>query len=92
MRTKSGLPLQWHSTLKAYYFRQEWELFDRKSDPHEYTNVATKPRYQSVLVSLQAQLSSWQNVTGDPWLCSPHAVLENSGAFKNQKICMELDN
>jgi len=92
MRTKSGLPLQWHSTLKAYYFRQEWELFDRKSDPHEYTNVASKPRYQSVLVSLQAQLSSWQNVTGDPWLCSPHAVLENSGAFKNQKICMELDN
>ena len=92
MRTRSGSPIPWHSTLQAYYFRQEWELFDRKADPNEYTNVAYKPRYQSVLVSLQDQLTGWQNLTGDPWLCSPHAVLENSGDFKREMKCMGLDN
>lgn len=92
VRTRSGSPLPWNSTLQEYYFRKEWELFDRKADPHEFLNVAYKPLYQPVLASLQSQLTGWQNVTGDPWLCSPHAVLENSGHYKQDIQCMELDN
>ena len=91
-RTRSGATLPWHISLQEYYFRKEWELFDRKVDPHEFTNVAYKPRYQPILASLQSSLASWQNLTGDPWLCSPHAVLENTGEYKRNMQCMLLDN
>merc|ERR1711892_484989 len=91
-RTQASSPLPWHTTLQAYYFRQEWELFDRKMDPHEFTNVAYKPLYQPALASLQAQLQGWQNLTGDPWLCSPHGVRENTGQFRRNIQCMPLYN
>lgn len=91
-RTRTGTPLPWHITLQQYYFRQEWELFDRKADPHEFTNVASKPRYQPILASLQSALINWQNLTGDPWICSPHAVLENTGHYKRDMQCLQLDN
>jgi len=87
-RTRSGDSLPWHISLQAYYFRQEWELFDRKVDPHEFTNVAYKPMYQPILASLQSALTNWQNLTGDPWICSPHAVLENTGRYKRNMQCM----
>ena len=56
--------------------RPEYELYDRKSDPEETLNVAAKPRYARALARLSAQLSSWQNVTADPWMCGGHAVME----------------
>ena len=35
-------------SIKLFIFRSEWELFDRKEDPFELTNVANKPRYSKV--------------------------------------------
>ena len=66
-------------------FRQEWELFDRKVDPKERINVAEKPSYRNVLQNLKLELFSWQNITSDPWICSPHSVLEGN-------ICLDLLN
>jgi len=91
-RSEAGFDLHWNSTLADYYFRPEWELFDRKSDPFELHSVAKKPRYQAVLSSLAPLLSKWQKETADPWLCSPHAVLEKSGAQKGHPQCMQLYN
>ena len=40
-----------------YYYRPEWELYDRKADPRERLNVAGKRRYQPVLAKLQVSPS-----------------------------------
>ena len=40
----------------------------------------------------QAVLAGWQNRTADPWLCSPHSVLEESGAYSRHPACLKLDN
>uniref|UniRef100_A0A671T9E7 N-sulphoglucosamine sulphohydrolase-like n=1 Tax=Sinocyclocheilus anshuiensis TaxID=1608454 RepID=A0A671T9E7_9TELE len=60
-RTQSGQPTGWFKTLKEYYYRERWELFDIQSDPTE---------------SLKDQLLKWQWQTEDPWVCEPDAVLE----------------
>ena len=92
MRTKTGQPLPWKVTLQEYYSRDEWQLYDRKADPLELINVAEKPLYQHILQSLKSELLTWQNTTSDPWLCSPHAVLENSGNHKFEPFCLKLNN
>lgn len=89
VRTHSGSPLPWHISLHKYYFRPEWQLFDRKEDPQERNNVAYKPRYSRVMEKMKEQLYNWQNLTNDPWLCSPHAVLERQAG---RTVCMELFN
>ena len=43
-------------------------------------------------MELQDALYAWQNSTGDPWICSPHAVLEDKGRFKNDARCLPLMN
>lgn len=84
-KTKAGEKIPWNITLKEYYYRSEWELFDRKEDPFELTNVANKPRYSKIFHELSRELTSWQNITNDPWICAPHSVLEGD-------ICMDLFN
>ncbi|XP_063916654.1 N-sulphoglucosamine sulphohydrolase [Zophobas morio] len=82
----------WFKTLKQYYNRPEWELYDLKHDPEELNNLAGKPDYKKIMQDLETQLYDWQNKTRDPWICSPHAVLEDKGAYKNNPQCMTLDN
>jgi len=41
-RSRAGFDLHWNSSLANYYYRPEWELFDRKYDPFELHNVAKK--------------------------------------------------
>ena len=45
-RTVTGQPLNWYKTLSAYYYRDEWELFDLNDDPHELYNVAHKKTHK----------------------------------------------
>jgi len=84
-KTRKGLPLPWHISLQEYYMRPEWEMFDKKSDPEERFNVANKPSYSQVFYELSSLLMKWQNITHDPWICAPHAVLERDE-------CRDLDN
>ncbi|CAG5131358.1 unnamed protein product [Candidula unifasciata] len=91
-RTKEGLPLSWFKTLDQYYYRDEWELFDVLSDPFEVHNVAYDPRYVSVVSDLKKQLKTWQNVTADPWICAPGAVLEFQGKYKGNPQCLSMYN
>ena len=75
-----------------YYQRPEYELYDLKIDPEEKHNVAEKPNYQGKLTKLQNRLLKWQEKTRDPWICSPHSVLEDKGHFKNNAQCLPLFN
>lgn len=46
-RTRNNEPLNWYkSSLKNYYFRPEWEMFDLRIDPEETLNVANKKTYK----------------------------------------------
>ncbi|KAK7792784.1 hypothetical protein R5R35_004923 [Gryllus longicercus] len=91
-RTQSKQPLFWYKTLQDYYYRSEWELYDLKYDPNESRNLAEKSSYKAVLTDLKQQLTQWQVKTLDPWICSPHGVLENQGLFKDHPSCLPLHN
>ena len=32
-------------------------------------------------MELHGKLRAWQNITNDPWICSPGSVLEQNGRF-----------
>ncbi|KAK0058190.1 N-sulfoglucosamine sulfohydrolase [Biomphalaria pfeifferi] len=91
-RTKYNLPLHWFKTLKEYYYREQWELYDLAQDPKETVNVAKMEQYSNVLTTLQMYLNQWLNVTSDPWICAPDGVLEFQGVYKNSPQCLSLEN
>ena len=91
-RTKSNQDLHWYKSLKEYYYRPEWELFDLRNDKQENINVVNKPFYRKRFKKLQKLLFNWQNNTSDPWLCSPHGVLQDSGVYKHKHECLPLLN
>jgi len=91
-RTREGLPTNWFRTLKGYYYRPQWEMYDVFGDPKELDNLADNPQYQDILTSLKGRLNVWQNVTDDPWICAPSGVLENKGRFPRTGVCLPLDN
>ncbi|XP_071105801.1 N-sulphoglucosamine sulphohydrolase-like [Haliotis cracherodii] len=91
-RTRQGQPLPWIKTLREYYYRSQWELFDLELDPKETKNMAKDAGYTEVLKQLQMDLTQWQNMTADPWICAPGGVLEAKGAHKLNPQCMPLDN
>ena len=84
--------MRWKKNLNKYYYRNEWELFDLKKDPEELTNIAGKNETKKILETLKRKLYDWLNVTRDPWICSPHSVLENSGLFFDTLQCLPLLN
>ena len=67
-------------------------MYDLRKDPKELKNVAENPAYSQEMLLLKSRLYQWQNVTADPWICSPTAVLEDSGSYKQNPTCMALDN
>ena len=73
-RTREGVPTHWIRTLKQYYYRSQWELFNLSSDPKELTNLIENPSYQDVVKELTQELFAWQRITNDPWICSPGGV------------------
>lgn len=91
-RTRAHQATNWFKTLKEYYYRPEWELYNVQNDSLERLNLATDEKYKDVLLGLQKQLLYWQNNTHDPWMCSPGGVLEDAGYYKVHPVCMALEN
>ncbi|XP_067618059.1 N-sulphoglucosamine sulphohydrolase [Eurosta solidaginis] len=83
-------PFPWYKSLRDYYERPEWELYDIKADPLERNNLVGISKYQSVYEELSARLLRWQVKTGDPWRCAPHAVLEAQGVYRDSPVCLTL--
>lgn len=91
-RTVGGRPTFWFKSLKEYYYRSQWELFDLMHDPSEVRNVVDVPSYEDVFNDLKTQLLEWQRKTNDPWLCAPGSVVENKGPFPPAGMCLPLNN
>lgn len=91
-RTQEGKPTKWFRTLDQYYYRDQWELYDLKTDPKELKNLFGKPDYQGVVKELQGKLQVWQNITYDPWICSPGSVLEDKGRYPRSGVCLSMHN
>ncbi|KAF7688334.1 N-sulphoglucosamine sulphohydrolase isoform X1 [Silurus meridionalis] len=89
-RTRAGTPTGWFKTLRQYYYRERWELYDTHSDPAEQNNLASDPAYKDVLELLKEQLLKWQWETEDPWVCAPDAVLEDKMEPKCRPLYNEL--
>ena len=84
-RTRDKSPTGWIRTLKQYYYRAQWELYDLDSDPKELKNLIDKPEYQDVQKEMRQELWAWQQKTNDPWICSPGGVLV-------EDFCQPMDN
>lgn len=78
--------------MSKYYHRPEWELYDLKYDPEELSNLVHKKDFQEIFKTLKMELHIWLNKTNDPWICSPHGVLENKGSNKDLPQCFPLLN
>lgn len=89
-RSIAKQPLPWYKTLAKYYLRDEWELFDLRTDPTEAVNIAEKKSMQEIRSWLERMLSEWQTETNDPWRCAPHGVLQDKGEFKDDPQCLTL--
>ncbi|KAL9951236.1 hypothetical protein ACROYT_G043861 [Oculina patagonica] len=84
-RTREGRPTGWFRTLKQYYYRTQWELYDLSADPEELANLIDKPAYQEVVKELRDKLLAWQKTTDDHWICTPGGVLVG-------EVCQSMDN
>lgn len=91
-RTMQGRATNWFKTLKDYYYRSEWELYDLLHDPKELNNVADVPSYQDILNDLKNKLHDWQKSTNDPWICGPDSVWESKGLYPPAGVCLPLHN
>ncbi|XP_055375304.1 N-sulphoglucosamine sulphohydrolase, partial [Condylostylus longicornis] len=88
--TLAGKNLPWFKNLKSFYDRPEWELYDVRRDAEEIWNLAGKSKFKDIRKNLEKRLMDWQIKTNDPWRCSPHAVLEESGPWKKNPACLTL--
>ncbi|CAG2118020.1 unnamed protein product, partial [Medioppia subpectinata] len=91
-RTHQSLPIYWFKTLHQYYYRQEYELFDLKYDSIEANNIYSDMKYNNFTKMLKKRLRGWMSATGDPFICSPHSVLEDTGEYKSKPKCLPLFN
>jgi N-sulfoglucosamine sulfohydrolase len=72
----SGFTLEEQSTaspkvaagLKRFSHPPAVELYDLKTDPHEWTDLAGKPEYAEIQKRLEAALLEFRTKTGDPFL------------------------
>ena len=81
-RTIEHRPLPWFITLKEYYYRNEWQMYNISADPQEQKNLATDPKFESVFTIMAKILNKWLVDTNDPWRCLPHGELEGDTCYK----------
>lgn len=64
---RSGEKLYGKRSVEDFLQRDEFELYDLKSDPDEVHNLASEPEYAERLAEMIKQLKEWQIKTKDPW-------------------------
>ncbi|CAG0923877.1 unnamed protein product [Notodromas monacha] len=86
-RTKEHKSLNWHKTLKDYYFRERWETF-----LIEDFREKRLPENLTILQTVFHELQDWQWRTDDPWVCYPDKVLEGGTVDEPKRSCLPLLN
>uniref|UniRef100_A0A182SY23 Sulfatase N-terminal domain-containing protein n=1 Tax=Anopheles maculatus TaxID=74869 RepID=A0A182SY23_9DIPT len=89
-RTLAKQPLPWYKTLRSYYQRPEWELYDLKMDPTESRNLFGKNSMKDTFEKLSGRLQKWLEMTNDPFRCYPDGVLQDTGEYLNNPTCLPL--
>ena len=67
------------NATQQLWFRKtkpEEELCDTRTDPNEFTNLATQPAYQAKLRELRAQMDAWLKKVGDKGALSEAEMLK----------------
>jgi len=58
--------------IRDAYYRMgrppQYELYDLKTDPHEFDNLAESSKHSKILKRLSSQLQTWREETNDPML------------------------
>ena len=91
-RTVANESTHWYKSLRDYYYRDEWELYDLVEDPHELQNVVGDASRRDVVEDLKAKLLAWQSATADPWRCAQESVLEFQGIYPRSGVCLSMHN
>ena len=60
-----GIVTEEYKLIHFYYDVDEWELYDRKADPQELSNVYNDPTYKPVVEALTRQLAEMRTEYGD---------------------------
>ncbi|XP_035777320.1 N-sulphoglucosamine sulphohydrolase-like [Anopheles albimanus] len=89
-RTLAKQPVPWYKTLRSYYQRPEWELYDLKLDPTESKNLFGKSSTKETFQQLHDRLQKWLEATNDPFRCAPDGVLQDTGEYLNNPTCLTL--
>ncbi|XP_052863219.1 N-sulphoglucosamine sulphohydrolase [Anopheles cruzii] len=89
-RTLAKQPVPWYKTLRSYYQRPEWELYDLKMDPTESRNLFGKSSMKDTFQQLHDRLQKWLETTNDPFRCAPDGVLQNTGEYEDNPTCLTL--
>lgn len=66
--------------FQAQWFRsekEEEELFDTETDPHELVNLASDPNHENKLLELRGELSRWMEEINDQGLLSEPDLIES---------------
>ena len=52
----------------------EYELYDLRADPYEYSNLASNGSHAKILAGLQKELQAWRERTNDPLLKQENVI------------------
>lgn len=62
-----GIVTKEYKLVHFYYDVDEWELYDRLSDPKEMTNVYNDPAYNDVVIEMKSKLDELRKKYNDPY-------------------------
>lgn len=89
-RTRGKQPLPWYKTLKEYYYRPQWELYDVRVDPAETNNLHGMSGHEFEPRGPQGRSlyrGVWSVPIGEPSLKSVEAALrERLAAWQRRTL------
>jgi uncharacterized sulfatase len=71
--------------VRRYHTRPPEELYDLKSDPWQFRNLATEPAHAETLRALRADLDRWMKAQGDEGLKTERALPDPRPKKKKDK-------
>lgn len=89
--TKQEIATASPAVRKAYQIYEnpvEWELYDLKKDPYEWTNLANNPEYADALKTMKGKMKEYKQQSNDPLLDAKNLnflIKELQDTHKNKK-------
>ena len=71
--------------VRRYHYRPEVELYNVMDDPLEQTNLAGKPKYETVLAEMRDELDRWMKQCGDQGQITEMNAMERQGRARQRR-------